>query len=97
MMSKRPACSRFASQDSERGAVTSASGTAPSQLPNPISPDLLSGPERIASICEILAAGLTRLHAKKSSRISPAKLENFLDIDSEESGHRPKPLRKVQQ
>ena len=60
------------------------------KISNPISPNLLSGPERIAAVCEILATGLIRLRARKSSRISPGNAENFLDTRSDESGHAPK-------
>lgn len=67
------------------------------KMPNPIGAELLSGPERIAAVCEILAAGLVRLQARQSRGISLRRAENFLDCGVEESGHRLKPLRKVQQ
>ncbi len=37
---------------------------------SPLHPDCMSVDERLAEIAEILALGLTRLHARKSSRLS---------------------------
>lgn len=45
--------------------------------------------ERISEIAEILAAGLTRLRARKSSQISPHTGESSLDISATESAHPP--------
>lgn len=41
----------------------------------------------IADIAEILAAGLMRVMARKSSQISPITREVSLDISPAESGH----------
>ena len=48
---------------------------------------LLSATERIDEIAEILAAGLMRLHARKSSRLSPDVGDSSLHISPVQSGH----------
>jgi hypothetical protein len=48
--------------------------------------------QQLAQIAEILAAGLMRALAKKSSQMSPAGGESSLDISAAESGH-PSPYR----
>ena len=48
---------------------------------------LLSAAERIAEIAEILAAGLMRLHARKSSHLSPDAGDSLLHISPGQSGH----------
>lgn len=45
---------------------------------NPLKPDLMSSSERLAEIAEILAAGLMRLQAKKSSRSAGESGESSL-------------------
>jgi hypothetical protein len=59
-------------------------------LPNPIHPDRMSADERIAEIAEILAAGLMRLRARKSSPLSRDHRESSLDfsVDQRGQGHR---------
>jgi len=47
----------------------------------------LSADERLAEIAEILAAGLKRLRARKSSGISADGGENSLDVAGHQSGH----------
>jgi len=54
---------------------------------NPVATALLSTPERISEIAEILAAGLMRLRARKSSRLSPDCGESSLDCTATQSGH----------
>jgi hypothetical protein len=46
--------------------------------------------ERVAEIADILAAGLMRLIAPKSSQMSRDGEENCLDILATESGHSPR-------
>jgi hypothetical protein len=46
-----------------------------------------SHPERTAEIAEILAVGLMRLLARKSSQISPDCGESSLDCPAHQSGH----------
>jgi hypothetical protein len=43
--------------------------------------------ERITEICEILALGLIRLNARKSSQFSAATGESSLDCLAHQSGH----------
>jgi hypothetical protein len=52
-----------------------------------VHPDQMSGDERLDEIAEILAAGLTRLHARQSSRLSADRGEGSLDCPGEQSGH----------
>ncbi len=49
--------------------------------------------ERLAEIAEILAAGLMRLIAQKSSQISADPRESSLDFSATESGH-PTPVER---
>ncbi len=43
--------------------------------------------ERLSEVAEILAAGLTRAAARKSSQFSPTAGESSLDFTPTESGH----------
>lgn len=54
---------------------------------NGIDPGHLSAPERLAEIAEILAAGLMRLRARKSTPLSPHSGESSLDCPGHQSGH----------
>jgi hypothetical protein len=55
--------------------------------PNPLSPDRMSAAERLDEIADILAAGLIRLRAHKSSSLSPDRRESSLDFSPDRSGH----------
>jgi hypothetical protein len=55
--------------------------------PNPYTPQELPPTDRIAEIAEILAAGLMRLRARKSSRISADGGESSVDFTPRQSGH----------
>jgi hypothetical protein len=57
------------------------------QLPNPIDPERLSAAERLDEIAEILAAGLMRLKARKSTPLSAHSGESSLDCAGHQSGH----------
>jgi hypothetical protein len=57
------------------------------QIPNPINPALVSPAERLAEIAEILAAGLMRLNARKSSALSAHRGESSLDYAAHQSSH----------
>jgi hypothetical protein len=57
--------------------------------PNPLHPDRLSADERIAEIAEILAMGLMRLRARKSSHLSRDSGESLLDFSPDQRGHVP--------
>jgi hypothetical protein len=55
--------------------------------PNPTDAKQLSAGERLAEIAEILAAGLMRLQARKSSRKSADFGESSVDLAGHQSGH----------
>jgi hypothetical protein len=55
--------------------------------PNPIPPTLLSASDRLAEIADILAAGLMRLRARKSSGLSDHRRESSLDYSPDQRGH----------
>lgn len=54
---------------------------------NGIASDCLSPAERLAEVAEILAAGLMRLRARKSTPLSPHSGESSLDCAGHQSGH----------
>lgn len=55
--------------------------------PASVAPDRLSPAERIAEIGQILALGLARLHVRKSSPLSAARGDSFVDLLPDRSGH----------
>jgi hypothetical protein len=57
------------------------------QLPNPLAPDRMSAAERLDETAEILAAGLMRLRARKSSSISGDRGESCLDFPDTQRMH----------
>jgi len=57
--------------------------------PNPLSPDSLSTDERLCEIGRILAAGLIRLRARQSSKLSADRGDSCLDFPGHQSGHEP--------
>lgn len=54
---------------------------------NALHPDRMSAAERHDEIAEILAAGLMRLKARKSSPLSPTGRESLLDCAAHQSSH----------
>ena len=54
---------------------------------NPLHPSHMSAAERLAEVAEILAAGLLRLKARKSSALSAHRGESSLDCPGHQSGH----------
>jgi hypothetical protein len=54
---------------------------------NPLHPDRMTPDERLAEIAEILAAGLMRLNARKSSGLSAERGESSLDCAAHRSSH----------
>jgi hypothetical protein len=58
-------------------------------MSNGIKPDSLSATERSAEVAEILAIGLIRMRAKKSSPFLPTFGEISLDILADQSGPDP--------
>jgi hypothetical protein len=57
-------------------------------MPNPRNKsDLLNATDRIAEIGEILALGLIRLRARKSTQLSADRGDSSLDCVADQSGH----------
>lgn len=54
---------------------------------NALRPEFMSSAERLDEIGAILAAGLMRLRARQSTRLSPDGKESSLDCASHQSGH----------
>jgi hypothetical protein len=54
---------------------------------NAIDPRRLSAAERLDEIADILAAGLMRLRARKSSHLSRDSGESSLDFSPDQRGH----------
>ena len=59
----------------------------PHTMSNALRPDLMTAPERLNEIAEILAVGLMRLLARQSSPLSPDLGESSLDCADRQSGH----------
>jgi hypothetical protein len=57
------------------------------QIANPILPGRMTAAERLDEIADILAAGLIRLSARKSSALSCDHGESSLDFSPDQSGH----------
>jgi hypothetical protein len=55
--------------------------------PNPPPADQLSAQERLAELASILAAGLVRLRARQSSRLSGERENSLVDFTANQSGH----------
>ena len=62
---------------------------------NPLNPELMSADERLAEICQILALGLMRLNARKSSELSRDRGESSVDFYALESGHAGRTKRRT--
>jgi hypothetical protein len=58
-------------------------------MSNALFPEQLSAAERLDEIAEILAAGLMRLRARKSSPLSRDHGESSLDFSPDQRGHAP--------
>lgn len=54
---------------------------------NPLKPEMMTADDRLAEIGQILALGLMRLHARKSSPLSPDRRDSFVDLLRDRSGH----------
>ena len=66
---------------------TIRSGRRQMKSPNPLDPARLSPAERLAELGRILAAGLIRLNANKSSGLSADRGETSVDLSPPQSGH----------
>ena len=61
---------------------------------NPIHPSHMTPAERLAELGQILARGLIRLHARKSTPLSPDSGDSCLDFVPHQRGHAGEPLRR---
>jgi hypothetical protein len=62
---------------------------------NALNPDRLTPAERLAELGQILALGLMRLHARKSSRLSADCGESSVDFLPNRSTHADAPERRT--
>lgn len=58
-------------------------------------PTSLNPTDRLAELGELLAAGLMRLHARKSSRLSDDRGDSSVDFLPNQSGHAAAPTRRT--
>lgn len=56
-------------------------------MTSPLPADQMEPAERLDAIAEILAAGLIRLNARKSSHLSAVRGESSLDCTAPQRGH----------
>jgi hypothetical protein len=56
-------------------------------MSNPLHPDLMDPAERLDELAKILAAGLMRMWARKSSQLSATQGESSLDCAPHQSRH----------
>ncbi len=56
-------------------------------MSNTLSPDHMTSAERIGELTSILAIGVIRLRARKSSRLSANRGESCLDFTAHQSGY----------
>jgi hypothetical protein len=66
-------------------------------FPNPIPPARLAAAERLDEIAELLAAGLMRLRARKSSALFGKGGESCLDFSPHQRGHAPTGEREARE
>jgi hypothetical protein len=62
---------------------------------NPLKPETMPPDERLAELGQILAAGLMRLHARKSSPLSADRGDSSVDFLPDQSGHADAPKRRT--
>jgi hypothetical protein len=62
---------------------------------NPLKPALMTAEERLAEVCAILALGLVRLHARKSSELSRDRGECSVDFAADQSVHAARSKRRT--
>ena len=61
---------------------------------SPLHPNHMTLEERLAELGQILARGLVRLHARKSSPLSADDGDSFVDLPPHRSGHANAPKQK---
>lgn len=57
------------------------------ERPNPLFPDRMTAAERLGEVSEILALGLARFHARKSSALSADRGDSSVDFPPDRSRH----------
>jgi len=62
---------------------------------NPVHPDQLTAKERLAELGDLLARGVMRLQAPKSSRLSADRGDSSVDFLPDQSGHADAPKRRT--
>ena len=68
--------------------------SGPVSGPNPLCPERMSAGARLEELARILAAGIIRLNAAKSSSLSADGGDSFVDFPARKSGgRRAKPIR----
>jgi hypothetical protein len=63
--------------------------------PNALPADQLTPAERLAELGELLARGVMRLQARKSSRLSADRGDSSVDFLPDQSGHADAPKRRT--
>ena len=61
---------------------------------SPLHPNHMTLDERLAELGQILARGLVRLHARKSSPLSADRGDSFVDLPPHRSRHANAPKKK---
>lgn len=69
--------------------LVSANMSETSPLLNALDPDRISAEERMAELAGILVAGLMRLRARQSRRLSAGTENSSVDFTACQSGHAP--------
>lgn len=79
---------RFNLSGNQKDAPMNNTTATPISGPNPICPERMSADARLAEIGRILAAGVVRLNAAKSSGLSAVNGDSFVDFSLRKSGGR---------
>jgi hypothetical protein len=66
-------------------------------MQNALSPDQMTSDERLAEVCELLAAGLIRLRARQSRGLSDDTGESCLHFAPDQRRHGPPKRRRTRQ
>lgn len=61
---------------------------------NPLHPNQMSAADRFAELGELLARGVVRLKARKSSQLSADYGDSSLDLTPDQRGHTAEPTRR---
>jgi hypothetical protein len=69
--------------------------TIPKAGPTATAAEQMTPTDRLAELSQILALGLMRLHARKSSRLSADRGDSSVDFLPDQSGHADAPKRRT--